>query len=162
VLCSRILVLRFSKEIVGKPIITNLVRDYGLTFNILRAHIYPRQEGFVVLELSGERQGFKKGIQYLRDVGVKVHTAGQEVARDDERCYQCGACTAVCLTGALHIKRPEMEVLFEPERCSACELCVKACPAHAMRVTLDTDWETLLDENDLLPSNGPEEAVASY
>jgi len=131
------LVLRFSKEIVDKPIITNLVRNYNLTFNILKAQIYPRKEGIVVLELQGLRSDYEKGIQYLKDVGVQIEPVAQGIRRDDDRCYQCGACTAVCPTGALHILRPEMEVLFESERCSACELCVKVCPSRAMIVTFD-------------------------
>ncbi|HOV86471.1 MAG TPA: NIL domain-containing protein [Syntrophobacteraceae bacterium] len=134
---SRMLVLRFSKEIVDKPIITNLVRNYNLTFNILKAQIYPRKEGIVVLELQGLRSDYEKGIQYLKDVGVQIEPVAQGIRRDDDRCYQCGACTAVCPTGALHILRPEMEVLFESERCSACELCVKVCPSRAMIVTFD-------------------------
>lgn len=134
---SRMLVLRFSKEIVDKPIITNLVRTYNLTFNILKAQIYPHKEGIVVLELQGTRQDYEKGIQYLKDVGVVTESVAQGIRRDEEKCYQCGACTAVCPTGALHIRRPEMEVLFESERCSACELCVKTCPARAMIVTFD-------------------------
>ena len=134
---ARMLVLRFSKDIVDKPAITYLVRDYNLTFNILKAQIFPRKEGMVVLELRGDRDDFEKGVQYLKDIGVDVEPVAQGIRRDEEKCYQCGACTAVCPTGALHIKRPEMEVPFESERCSACELCVKTCPARAMIVTFD-------------------------
>ncbi len=134
---SRMLVLRFSKEVVDKPIISNLVRSYDLTFNILKAQIYPRREGMVVLELRGKRKDYEKGIQYLKDVGVEVESIAQGIRRDDDSCYHCGTCTAVCPTGALHIRRPEMEVLFDHERCSACELCVKACPVRAMIVTFD-------------------------
>ena len=138
---AKMLVLRFPKEIVDKPIITNLVRNYNLSFNILKAQIYPRKEGIMVLELRGNRKDFEKGMQYLQDIGVKVESIAQGICRDDELCYQCGACTAVCPTGALHIQRPEMLVLFESERCSACELCVKACPARAMVVMLDKSLE---------------------
>lgn len=138
---SRMLVLRFSKEIVDKPIITNLVRTYNLNFNILKAQIYPRREGIVVLDLQGSRHDFEEGLQYLKDVGVGIESVAQSIRRDDEQCCQCGACTAVCPTGALHVKRPEMEVLFESERCSACELCVKACPSRAMIVTFDKTLE---------------------
>ena len=134
---SRTLVLRFPKEIVDKPIITNLVRDYNLTFNILKAQIFPRKEGMLVMELRGSADNFDKGVQYLQQVGVQVEPVGQGIRRDEERCYQCGSCTAVCPTGALHVKRPQMEVEFESERCSACELCVKSCPVRAMIVTFD-------------------------
>jgi len=134
---SRRLVLRFSKEIVDKPIITNLVRHYNLNFNILKAQIFPRKEGMLVMELQGSMPDFEKGIRYLEEVGVAVEPVGQGIRRDEEKCYQCGSCTAVCPTGALHVKRPEMEVLFDSELCSACELCVKTCTVRAMIVTFD-------------------------
>ena len=134
---SKILSLRFPEEIVDEPITVNLVRKFDLSFSILKATIYPRKEGFMVLELRGEKSAFQKGVRYLKDLGVKVESIGQDIRRDDEACFQCGACTAVCPTGALHIKRPEMEVLFDKDRCSACELCVSACMARAMSVNFD-------------------------
>ena len=129
---SRTLVLRFSQKIVDKPIITNLVRDYNLTFNILKAQIFPRKE-----EMQGSAEDFDKGVQYLQEMGVEVEPISQGIRRDEEKCYHCGSCTAVCPTGALHVSEPEMEVVFDSERCSACELCVKTCPVRAMIVTFD-------------------------
>lgn len=126
--------LRFPPRVVNEPIVCNLVKKYDLTFNILKATIYPRKEGLVVMELSGHRKNFQDGIRYLKGLGMKVESVGQDVKRDEEKCYQCGACTAVCPTGALNIKRPEMEVLFDADKCSGCELCVVACPARAMEV----------------------------
>ena len=134
---SRTLVLRFSKEIVDKPIITSLVRDYDLKFNILKAQIFPRKEGMLVMELLGGEDDFQKGVKYLEQVGVHVEPVGQGIQRNEDKCCQCGACTAVCPTGALHVKRPQMEVEFDSERCSACELCVKSCPVRAMIVAFD-------------------------
>ncbi len=134
---SKMLSLRFPKKIVNQPIAVNLVKKFDLTFNILKATIYPREEGFMVLELSGHRKNFQRGVRYLKSIGIKVESIGQDIKRDDEKCFQCGACTAVCPTGALYIKRPEMEVVFDRDSCSACELCVLACPAHAMRVKFD-------------------------
>jgi len=129
---SKTLSLRFPKGIVNEPIVVNLVRNFDLTFNILKATIYPRKEGLMVMELSGHRKNYNKGIQYLKELGIKVESIGQDIRRDDELCFQCGACTAVCPTGALNIKRPEMEVIFDRDKCSACELCIAACPARAM------------------------------
>ena len=131
---SKILTLRFPKKIVNEPIAVNLVKKFDLSFNILKAIIYPRKEGFMVLELSGHRKNFQRGVRYLKSLGIKVESIGQDIKRDEERCFQCGACTAVCPTGALYVKRPEMSVIFDSDRCSACELCVSACPARAMEV----------------------------
>lgn len=131
---SKILILRFSKSVVHKPIVCDLVRDYDLTFNILNATIFPRKEGVMVLELYGTRKNFRQGVKYLRDQGVRVKNAEQEVKRKEKQCIHCGACTAVCPTGALSIRRPEMFVEFDQKKCSVCELCVPACPTRSMKV----------------------------
>ena len=140
---SKILILRFPKTEVRKPIVCYLVKDYDLIFNILNAAILPRKEGVMVLELSGTRKNFKEGIKFLKSQGVQVQNASQEVKRDTNKCTQCGACTAVCPTGALHIVRPEMAVEFDETKCSVCELCIPACPSRAMaaRLTAQTFFE---------------------
>jgi len=131
---SKILVLRFPQTEVQKPIVCNLARDYDLVFNILNATVLPRKEGIMVLELSGSRKNFNEGVQYLKSQGVSVQKASQEVKRDSDKCTNCGACTAVCPTGALSINRPDMIVNFDQSRCSVCELCVPACPPRAMKI----------------------------
>jgi ferredoxin len=131
---SKILILRFPKTEVHKPLVCHLVKDYNLTFNILNATILPRKEGIMALELSGARKNFREGVKYLKNQGVHVQSAAQEIKRNNNKCVHCGACTAVCPTGALSIKRPEMSVEFDQEKCSVCELCVPACPPRAMEV----------------------------
>jgi len=131
---SKILVLRFPKTKVQKPIVCYLARDFDLTFNILNATVLPRKEGVMVMELSGSRKNFIDGVAYLKQQGVKVQNASQEVKRIKNRCTHCGACSAFCPTGALTIKRPEMRVDFFQKKCSICEICVRACPTRAMQV----------------------------
>ena len=131
---SKTVSLRFPKKVVNEPVVVNLVKDFDLSFNILKATIYPRKEGFMVLELNGHRKDYQQGVRYLKELGIKVESVGQDIRRDEEKCFQCGACTAVCPTGALHIKRPEMEVIFNKDKCSACELCVVTCLGQAMEV----------------------------
>lgn len=131
---SRILRLRFPKSEVQKPIVSYLTKDYDLTFNILNATILPRKEGLMVLELSGTRKNFREGVKYLKNQGIEVENASQEIKRDSNKCTHCGACTAVCPTTALSVQRPEMLVLFDQEKCSICELCVPACPTRAMEI----------------------------
>jgi ferredoxin len=131
---SRMLVLRFPKTEVEKPIVCFLASDFNLTFNILKATILPRKEGVMVMELSGTRKDFNRGVRYLKEHGVRVQAADQDIKRDITVCTHCGACTAVCPTGALSIKRPEMSVEFTQKKCSVCGLCVTACPPRAMEV----------------------------
>lgn len=134
---AEMLILRFSKEVVDQPIIFRLVKDYDLEFNLLKATIYPGREGLLVMELRGHPKNFRQGIKYLKDSGVKVQRMAHEVRRNEDVCFHCGACTALCPTGALHVERPQMEVIFDPGKCSACELCCLVCPARAMEVKID-------------------------
>jgi len=131
---SKILILRFPQTEVQKPIVCQLARVYDLTFNILNAAVLPRKEGVMVLELSGNKKNFRDGVQYLKDQNVHVQNADQEVKRSKRKCTHCGACTAVCPTGALFVQRPEMTVEFDQQKCSVCELCVPACPTRAMSI----------------------------
>ena len=139
---AKILSLRFPPTAVNEPVISNLIRKFDLDCNILKAVIYPRKEGLAVMEVSGHRKNFHKGMHYLKSLGVKVESIAQDIKRDEAKCYHCGACTAVCPTGALAIRRPDMTVIFDREKCSACELCVVACPARAMEVKFN---RSLLD-----------------
>jgi len=132
---SKILMLRFPQKEVQQPIVCHLAKDFDLVFNILNARILHRREGVMVMELSGTKKHFKDGVRFLKEQGVRVQNASQEVSRNDEKCTHCGACTAVCPTGALWVRRPDMSVTFEQEKCSVCELCVTACPVRAMDVT---------------------------
>jgi ferredoxin len=131
---SKILVLRFPKDLAQKPVVCHLTRDYDLAFNILNATILPGKEGVMVMELSGSKKNFRDGVGYLKQNGVQVRNASREVKRVNSKCTHCGACTAVCPTGALMVRRPEMEVVFDQEKCSICEQCVTACPPRAMEV----------------------------
>jgi ferredoxin len=131
---TKMLILRFPKGVVEKPVVCNLVRDYDLTFNILNAAILPRKEGEMVLQLTGTPHNFDQGVAYLKSEGVLVQDAGEEIQRFEDRCVHCGTCTSVCPTGALAVRRPDMTVEYDGERCSVCKLCVVACPHRAMRL----------------------------
>lgn len=132
---SKILILRFPKSIVHNPLVCSLVREYDLTFNILNAKVFPRKEGVLVIELYGSRKNFKQGVRFLKDQGVMVQNADQEVKRDKKKCTHCGLCTAVCPTGALSVDRPEMVVEFNQKKCSLCEMCIPTCPTRAMKAS---------------------------
>ena len=134
---NRIYVLKFPKENIDQPIICKLVKEYGVEFNILKADINLQQEGVMVLELIGHKAKVDQGLRYLKGVGVQVEKVAAGIRRDDEKCFQCGACTGICPTAALNISRPDMAVLFDPDKCSGCGLCVTVCPVRAMAVCLE-------------------------
>ncbi len=134
---TRIYYLRFPKETSDEPIIYKLSREYDIEFNILKADILPQREGLMILELKGNKENVREGVAYLKNFGVRVERLAARIHRDDEKCFQCGACTGICPVGALFLKRPTMEVLFDPERCTGCSLCVTACPVRAMEVSFD-------------------------
>lgn len=133
---ARIYVLRFSKDIVDQPIIYKLVKQFDLEFNILKATILPQHEGLLIIELRGHNANLKKGLAFLKELGVKVESLAAGIKRDDDKCYQCGSCTGICPTGSLYIRRSDMAVVFDPDKCSGCSLCVPLCPVRAMEVSL--------------------------
>ncbi len=133
---SRTYVLRFPKETSDQPIICRLVQQYGLEFNILKATILPQREGVMVLELIGQKDNIRSSLQYLKDFGVTIEPLSTSIRRDEDKCFQCGACTGVCPVQALYINRDDMAVLFDPNKCTGCGLCVNVCPVRAMEVSL--------------------------
>ena len=131
---SKRIVLHFPQKLVDKPIVYKLVKDYDLQFNILKAYVTPQEEGLMVLELSGEDEQFKKGIEYLESCGVKIQPLSQDVIRNEAKCTDCGLCVPICPTKALVVDPLTSRVLFYDNKCIACELCVKVCPTRAMEV----------------------------
>jgi ferredoxin len=131
---SKRIVLHFPRRLVDRPIVSRLVKDYNLDFNILKASVTPEEEGLLVLELSGDRKDYDKGIQYLTDAGVKIQALSRDITRNEERCTSCGACITVCPAGCFKLNAKTRKVSFEGEKCVACGICIKACPPRAMEV----------------------------
>lgn len=131
---SKRIVLHFPKRLVDRPIVSRLVRDFDLEFNILKALVTPEEEGLLVLELSGEQAAYDKGIRYLTETGVRIQSLSQDVLRNEERCTHCGACITICPSGAFELNSATRQVDFYDEKCVACGLCIKACPPRAMEV----------------------------
>jgi ferredoxin len=124
--------LVFRQEVMYQPVIYRLAREFDLMFNILEAKILPRREGRLILELRGEQADVDRGVAYLEEAGVEVTSIADNISRDEERCVHCGACTAVCRTGALALEPGTLEVLFLPDKCAACGQCESACPTLAL------------------------------
>lgn len=130
------IVLNFPPNLVDKPIIHKLSKDYNLEFNILRAMVNPKEEGQMVLELRGQKSDYDKALNYLKKEKVKVQALDKDVTRDEDKCVDCGLCVAVCPVKAFEVQEPSREIAFNSEKCIACEMCVKVCPYQAMEVKL--------------------------
>ncbi len=131
---SKKIVLHFPRRLVDRPIVSRLLKDFDLDFNILKASVTPDEEGLMVLELSGKQADYDRGIRYLTEAGVRIQSLSQDVLRNEERCTHCGACITICPTGAFELDLVTREVNFHNDKCIACGICIKACPPRAMEV----------------------------
>ena len=131
---SKRIVLHFPQRLSDRPIVSHLVRDFNLDFNILRASVTPDKEGLMILELIGEREDYDKGIRYLTQAGVRIQSLSHDVTRNEDRCTHCGACVTICPTDAFQSDPITRQIDFNDEKCVACELCIKACPPRAMEL----------------------------
>jgi ferredoxin len=130
------IVLHFPQQTIDKPIVSALIRDFALDFNILKASISPGEEGLMILELTGEQTDYDLGIKYLQEAGLDIQSLSQDVLRNEERCTHCGACITMCPTRAFSLEEGTRKVNFDNSRCIVCELCVRACPPRAMELKL--------------------------
>ena len=133
---SKRLVLHFPPRLTDRPIVTHLIKDFGLEFNILKASISPGEEGMLVMELSGESDAYDKGVDFLINSGVKIQSLSQDIIRNEQRCTHCGACVTICPSKAFSVDPKTREVAFDQDKCVVCELCIRACPPHAMETHL--------------------------
>ena len=131
---SHRIVLHFPQNLVNQPIISKLAKIYNLEFNILKAYVIQKEEGLMVLDLSGEEKSLLDGIEYLKKSGVRIQPLSRDVIRDEEKCTHCSMCTSICPTQALEVDMLTRYVNFYSEKCIACELCVKSCPYGAMQI----------------------------
>jgi ferredoxin len=84
--------------------------------------------------MTGEENNLENALAFLRECGVVVNLFTTDIIHNEEKCVDCGACTSVCPTGAVHIEAPNWELSFETSKCVRCRQCVPACPMRAINI----------------------------
>jgi len=125
--------LRFPPVQAAKPMTSRLIREFGLDFNILQARVDFGLTGELVIEIAGEEENIAAGLEYLRSEGVEATELHRFIVWDEAECVSCGACTAVCNSGALRLDE-NGQLAFRQETCVVCERCVPACPFRLLAV----------------------------
>ncbi len=122
--------LKFSPSIVNKPVISDLIKNYDVSFNILRADITPKG-GKMLIEISGSEA--EKGIQYMEKEGIQLNPIKKVVKKDEEKCVDCGECISLCPVEAITIDN-EWTVELDDQKCIGCGFCTTSCPTKAIKI----------------------------
>lgn len=121
-------ILEYSSLTVDEPVVYNLVKNFDIKVNILRAEITAGHEGSMLVELEGEKEKLASGLEYLESLSVSLLPISRSLQFRQAECIDCGACTGVCFSGCLSMGDPDWKLVVDSERCIACGLCVPACP----------------------------------
>lgn len=120
-------VLTFPSDETNEPITYNLVKQFDIKINIIKARINAGEEGTLFLEMEAPKDNIEKAKKYLADNQISCQSVEKKVHWREEDCMHCGACTAVCFSEALTMDA-NRQLNFNTEKCIVCELCVNACP----------------------------------
>ncbi|MFA6890865.1 MAG: NIL domain-containing protein [Sphaerochaetaceae bacterium] len=125
--------LKFTPMLVDKPLVGKLVKSFDLEINILNADVASGKGGMLVVEFEGTASHLRDAVAWLGQIGVVVSPMSADILFVQERCVDCGACTAVCQSGALSLDR-NAKLVYDPTRCVVCGLCVHACPLRLFSI----------------------------
>ena len=68
----------FEPDLIKDPLIWSLGREFEITTNIRRANVVEDQ-GWVILELNGDKDEIDRGISWIKDKGVRVDAVEGDV-----------------------------------------------------------------------------------
>jgi L-aspartate semialdehyde sulfurtransferase ferredoxin len=124
------ILLKFSEDLVPQPITSQVILEYKVPIAILVANINSKG-GEILAEIPDDSQEII--VKAFRKRGVKV-TIPKLVEIDEEKCFSCGSCVALCPVEAISMDKDSV-VKFNTEKClgSTCSICVDACPPRAIK-----------------------------
>ncbi|MDO5836915.1 MAG: 4Fe-4S binding protein [Methanobacterium sp.] len=122
--------LKFSPTIVNKTVISDLIKNYDVTFNILKANITPKG-GKMLIEISGSEA--EEGIKYMEKEGIQLNPIKKVVKKDEEKCMDCGECISLCPVEAIKMEE-DWTVELDNQKCIGCGFCTTSCPTKAIKI----------------------------
>ena len=115
---------------MNKAVISDLIKDYDVTFNILRADITPKG-GKMLIEISGTEA--EEGIKYMEKEGIQLNPIKKVVKKDEDKCMDCGECYSLCPVEAITIDE-KWNVELDDQKCIGCGFCTSSCPTKAIKI----------------------------
>ena len=128
------LTLYFPPDLTCKAFTYDLVKTYDWKINIIRAAISEGKEGRLLIDVEASEEKLKEGLEFLTESWIQVKNLEKQVYIDKDACLACGACTAVCLPGALEMDKETWELVHNPDKCIVCGLCESACPIQIIKI----------------------------
>lgn len=123
------ILLRFTEDNVEEPITSQVILELGIPMRIVTATVNSLG-GDILVEIPSIH--VEKIVKAFRDKGVIVKFP-KLIEVDSDKCFDCGACYALCPVDAIYFD-DDYSVVFDERTCigSPCGLCVNACPARAI------------------------------
>lgn len=123
------ILLRFSEENVEEPVTSQVILELGIPMRIVTATVNSLG-GDILLEVPAVH--LDKVVKAFKKKGVVVNFP-KLIEVDSNKCFDCGACYALCPVDAISYDK-YYSVVFDDKTCigSPCGLCVDSCPARAI------------------------------
>ena len=106
------ILLRFSEENVEEPITSQVILELGIPLRIVTATVNSLG-GDILLEVPAVH--VEKVVKAFRDKGVVVKFP-KLIEVDSEKCFDCGACYALCPVDAI-VYDEDYSVVFDEKTC---------------------------------------------
>ncbi|MBN2897237.1 MAG: 4Fe-4S binding protein [Clostridia bacterium] len=125
------LLITFPNTTGDKPIVYNLIKNYDLKINIIKASFDFNFRGSLFVEVDGSSENIARGLEYVEQEGVLADFINSTITVDRAVCVECGLCTSACQSQALSLDQ-EQSLVFQNSKCIGCNLCIKVCPSRAI------------------------------